>query len=134
MAAPQPPDLQVFDDAVNGMTTTMQAYIQHQQTMSQQLQLIGSQPPGAVIQNLANSVQALTTQMQAQAAHEAAQMQALTTQMQAQAAHQAAQMQALTTQMQALTTQMQAQAAHQAAQMQALTTQMQAGFAQVNAR
>jgi uncharacterized protein YoxC len=78
MAAPQAPNLEVFDNAVTGMSTAwqtysqhhqsmstaMQTYTQYHQTMSEQLQLIGSQPYGAVIQNLADSVQALTTQVQ----------------------------------------------------------------------
>jgi anaerobic glycerol-3-phosphate dehydrogenase len=112
MAAPQAPNLEVFDNAISGMSTAMQTYTQHHQTMSEQLQLIGNQPHGAVIQNLVDSVQALTAQMQAQAANQAAQMQALTAQMQAQAA-----------QIQALTV-----------QVQGLATQMQRGFTQVNAR
>jgi hypothetical protein len=64
------PDLLVFNHAVDGMiteannmSTTVQNYTQHQQTMGQQLQLIGNQPFGPVLQDLTNAVQALTRQI-----------------------------------------------------------------------
>jgi hypothetical protein len=44
----------------NNMSTTVQNYAQHQQMMGQQLQLIGNQPFGPILQNLTNAVQALT--------------------------------------------------------------------------
>ena len=64
------PDLLVFNQAVNGMiteannmSTTVQNYAQHQQTMVQQLQLIGNQPFGPILQNLSDAVQTLTGQI-----------------------------------------------------------------------
>jgi hypothetical protein len=70
MAAVPAPNLLVFNHAVNGMiteannmSTSVQNYAQHQQTMGQQLQLIGNQPFGPILQNLTNAVQALTGQI-----------------------------------------------------------------------
>jgi hypothetical protein len=48
-AAPEAPNFQAFNNAINGMTASMHEYTQQQEKVGQQLQLIANQTPNAIL-------------------------------------------------------------------------------------